>query len=70
MSTKYAIVLALFSTQLFAQNNFKGIVVSSSNLLPVKGVEIYEDSLGFLETTDADGIFSVSTTKNTLNLIF
>tara|TARA_B100000768_G_scaffold51187_1_gene49891 strand:+ start:4484 stop:6895 length:2412 start_codon:yes stop_codon:yes gene_type:complete len=70
MPLKYAIVLALFSTQLLAQNNFKGIVVSSSTLLPVKDVEIYEDSLGFLETTASDGSFSISTTNKKLNLIF
>ena len=63
------ILAVLFSSQLFAQNNFKGIIVSKTTLLPVENVEIYDESLGFLSKTKSDGLFSIVTKKESLNLI-
>ena len=63
------ILAVLFSSQLFSQNNFKGIIVSKTTLLPVENVEIYDESLGFLSKTKSDGLFSIVTKKESLNLI-
>lgn len=70
MFLRYTLVLILFSTQLYSQNNFKGVVVSANTSLPVKNVEIFEESLGFLNITNADGLFNITTKKESLNLIF
>ena len=59
----------LFSNQLFTQNIFKGKVISSLGL-PLKNVDVYERDLGFLVKSNSEGLFNISSNKNTIDLFF
>ena len=57
------------ANQLFTQNIFKGKVISSLGL-PLKNVDVYERDLGFLVKSNSEGLFNISSNKNTINLFF
>ncbi|WP_136480634.1 TonB-dependent receptor domain-containing protein [Cognatitamlana onchidii] len=65
------LVLAfLFSVTLYAQHTIKGVVVFSEDNTPVAEVNIYDKVLGLITTTDANGQFEFSTSKESLTLVF
>tara|TARA_B100001059_G_scaffold172826_1_gene173011 strand:+ start:5590 stop:7998 length:2409 start_codon:yes stop_codon:yes gene_type:complete len=69
MSRFLIVFFFLLSNELFAQNIFKGKVISSIDL-PLKDVEIFDKDLGFLVKSDTEGLFHISSVKNSLDLFF
>ena len=68
---RYLVILFfVLSNPLFSQNNFQGKVVSSTTTLPLKDVEIHDKELGFLVKTSTDGLFRISSMKESLDLLF